>query len=205
MSDASSESPASENDSSSDAEVVDAELVDAEAADNKEGTDSPFSTDGGDEPAEPTNNPSSEEVLSDMVTSLEEVTAQRDEYLDLARRVQAEFENYRRRVDGQRVEQAQRAAESLVVELLPVLDACESALAHGSEDVAPIQGTLLGILHKQGLAKLDEVDVLFDPTVHEAVLTEEGDDSEPTVVEVLRSGYSWHSRVVRPAMVKVRG
>lgn len=198
MSDASNESPVSGDEPSPDAALSDAGVPDGDS-------DSPFSTAESDDSTEPTNNPSSEEVLSDMVTSLEEVTAQRDEYLDLARRVQAEFENYRRRIDGQRVEQAQRAAESLVVELLPVLDACESALAHGSEDVAPIHSTLLGILHKQGLAKLDDVDVVFDPTVHEAVLTEEGDDAEPTVVEVLRSGYAWHSRVVRPVMVKVRG
>ena len=150
---------------------------------------------------------SCEEALEDALTLLEQVTAERDEYLDLARRGQAEFENYRRRVDGQRLEQVQRAAESLVSELLPVLDACEAALAHGAEDVLPVQSALFGILLKQGLDPITDVEVPFDPTVHEAVLTEPaGDtDDEVMVAEVLRSGYSWNGRVLRPAMVKVRG
>ena len=150
---------------------------------------------------------SCEEALEDALTLLEQVTAERDEYLDLARRGQAEFENYRRRVEGQRIEQVQRAAESLVSELLPVLDACEAALAHGAEDVLPVQSALFGILLKQGLDPITEVEVPFDPTVHEAVLTEPAEDAddEVMVAEVLRSGYSWNGRVLRPAMVKVRG
>lgn len=141
---------------------------------------------------------------SDAGGDLERVIAERDEYLDLARRVQADFENYKRRVDGQRVEQIERAAESLVVEILPVLDACDAALGHGAEDVAPIKAALATTLEKRGLAVIDAVDVTFDPTVHEAVMTEPG-DGDPTVVEIMRTGYSWNGRVVRPAMVKVRG
>ncbi len=148
---------------------------------------------------------SAEEALTDAVTSLERVTAERDEYLDLARRVQAEFENYKRRIDGQRNEQLQRAAERLVIDILPVLDACEAALGHGAEDVGPIYAALFGTLSKQGLAKVDDVEVMFDPEVHEAVLTEAGEEEVPMVTEIMRTGYSWNGRVVRPAMVKVRG
>ena len=150
---------------------------------------------------------SAEELLTSTLGDLERVTAERDEYLDLARRVQAEFENYKRRVEGQRVEQVQRAAEALVVEILPVLDACEAAIGHGAEDVGPIQSALHTTLEKRGLARVDATGVSFDPLVHEAVLTEEGDgaDGEPLVTEILRTGYSWNGRVVRPAMVKVRG
>ena len=145
--------------------------------------------------------------LVEMVEVAEQIAAERDEYLDLARRVQAEFENYKRRIDGQRIEQVQRAAEALVVEILPVLDACDAAIGHGAQDVGPIQSALLNTLEKRGLAKVDDVDVSFDPLVHEAVLTEAGDgaDDEPVVTEIMRSGYAWNGRVVRPAMVKVRG
>jgi molecular chaperone GrpE len=169
--------------------------------------------DANDEPGdEPGGDPlagysSCEEALEDAVTSLERVTAERDDYLDTARRVQAEFENYRRRVEAQRAEQVARAAESLVMELLPVLDACDAALAHGASDVEPIHGTLLATLTKQGLARVDQAQVAFDPNQHEAVLSEPGDGDEtgPVVVEVMRAGYLWNGRVLRPAMVKVRG
>lgn len=135
------------------------------------------------------------------------VTKERDEYLDLARRVQADFENYRRRVDAQRVEQAQRAAESLVAELLPVLDACDAAAAQGAEDVEPIAASLFGTLAKLGLERIEAVDAVFDPNQHEAVMQEPAGDGDTgtTVMEILRAGYQWNGRVVRPAMVKVRG
>jgi molecular chaperone GrpE len=153
---------------------------------------------------------SCEEALEDAIGSLERVTAERDDYLDLARRVQAEFENYRKRVEAQRIEQIARAAESLVVELLPVLDGCEAAVAHGSVDVEPIHNSLVASLTRQGLEKVDEVGVPFDPNQHEAVMSEPASDDDepdqgPIVAAVMRSGYQWNGRVVRPAMVKVRG
>lgn len=138
----------------------------------------------------------------DLATRLER---ERDEYLDLARRVQADFENYKRRVDAQREEQRQRAAEDLARELLPVLDAGEAAIAHGSEDASQLHSQLVTILEKVGLTRLAEAGGEFDPNLHEAVIHEEGDESAPVVVEVLRTGYLWNQRVLRPAMVKVRG
>lgn len=143
--------------------------------------------------------------LVEMVDIAEKIAKERDEYLDLARRVQAEFENYKRRVDQQRAEQRERAAESLVAELLPVLDAGEAALAQGHEDVAPVHTQLLQALEKQGLSPVVEAGVEFDPNIHEAVMHEEGDGGTAVVVEVLRTGYLWNQRVLRPAMVKVRG
>lgn len=129
---------------------------------------------------------------------------ERDDYLDHLRRLQAEFENYKRRVDAQRVEQRAQAAASLVEELLPVLDACEAAVSHGHDEVRPIRAQLLQTLEKQGLTPVDESGVPFDPHVHEAVMHEDG-DGDAVVVEVLRTGYVWNERVVRAAMVKVRG
>ena len=143
--------------------------------------------------------------LVEMVEVAEKIAAERDEYLDLARRVQAEFENYKRRVEQQRVEQRERAAEHIVSELLPVLDAGEAAAAQGMEDVAALYSQLLSTLEKLGLARVVDADVDFDPNVHEAVLHEEGDGADPVVAELLRTGYLWNTRVLRPAMVKVRG
>ena len=133
--------------------------------------------------------------------------AERDEYLDLARRVQADFENYKRRVDQQNVELRARAAEQLARELLPVLDAGEAASAQGMLDAAAIYNQLLSTLEKQGLARVAESDVEFDPNIHEAVIHEEGESEEEAAVvtEILRTGYLWNDRVLRPAMVKVLG
>ncbi len=151
---------------------------------------------------------SCEEALEQAVTDLERVASERNEYLDMARRVQADFENFKRRTETQRREISERANESLVTELLPVLDACEAAVDAGSEDVALIEASLRAVLERLGLAAVNEVGVVFDPNVHDAVLTEPADDDsddEMTVAEVMRRGYVWNGRVMRAAMVKVRG
>jgi molecular chaperone GrpE len=145
-----------------------------------------------------------EDAVAEAVELASRFEAERDEYLDMLRRLQAEFENYRRRVEAQREEQRAQAAADLVRELLPVLDACDAAVAAGHGDVEPVRAQLLGTLEKHGLSTVAEAGVSFDPHVHEAVLHEEG-DGEPVVAEVLRTGYLWNDRVVRAAMVKVRG
>lgn len=144
---------------------------------------------------------------ADERSEVEIIAAERDEYLDLARRVQADFENYKRRVEAQKADTVARAAESLAGELLPVLDACDAALEHGAEDVAPIQAALMAALERKGLVRIDAEGADFDPEQHEAVLSEpgEGGPNGPVVAEVMRPGYQWNSRVLRPAMVKVRG
>lgn len=166
---------------------------------------------------EPVAEPTSEDVADDpiagsapdstLIAEAEEAALrkERDEYLDALRRVQADFENYRKRVDKQRAEQIERAEERLVTELLPVLDACDAAVAHDAEGVEPIHNSLLSILEKQGLTRVAEVGAPFDPQVHEAVAHEEGDDDQHVVTEIMRAGYLWHNRVLRPAMVRVRG
>jgi molecular chaperone GrpE len=88
--------------------------------------------------------------------------------------------------------------------ILPVLDACEAAFAHGVQGVESIWSALIGVLQKQGLEALDLAGQPFDPAVAEAVIHEPG-DGEPVVAEVLRTGYRWKGRVLRAAMVKVRG
>ena len=137
-------------------------------------------------------------------TQLAEFQAERDDYLDQLQRVQAEFQNYKRRIDSQRQDQREQAAADLVSELLPVLDACDAAIGQGHLDVEPVRTQLVQTLERKGLSALSESGGDFDPNIHEAVMHEEG-DGEPTVAEVLRTGYTWNGRVVRPAMVKVRG
>lgn len=163
--------------------------------------------DGGAAAAPRRGDQSAEEAVAEAVDLAQRLENERDELRELAQRIQAEFENYRRRVDAQRDEFRAHAAADLVRELLPVLDACDAAVAQGHDDVVPVQTQLIQTLEKRGLARVDADEVAFDPNVHEAVLHEEGEggDDGPVVVEVMRAGYLWNERVVRPAMVKVRG
>lgn len=145
-------------------------------------------------------------TVEDLVADLERVSAERDEYLDALRRLQAEFENYRKAVAKREADARARANDGLVGELLPVLDACDGAAANDIEAVAPVQAALMSALERQGLERLVPTGEAFDPEQHEAVIHEEGDGADgPVVAEVLRVGYGWNGRVVRPAMVKVRG
>jgi molecular chaperone GrpE len=147
-----------------------------------------------------------EEAAEAVESDLSALAGERDQYLDQLRRVQADFENYRKRVMKQQAELAERATEGLVAELLPVLDACDAAAQHGDEAAAPIAKALVDVLAKQGLEKVAPEGEAFDPNQHEAVAHEPGEGDEgPTVAEVLRPGYVWKGRVLRPAMVRVRG
>jgi len=130
---------------------------------------------------------------------------ERDEYREALQRVKAEFDNFRKRTAKEAVETRERAAESLVRQLLPVLDACDAALLHESVDVGPISKMLLESLQREGLEPMIPEGQPFDPERHEAVLHEPGDGDESVVTESLRTGYLWKGRVLRPAMVKVQG
>ena len=136
---------------------------------------------------------------------IEALLAERDEYKDIALRLQADFENYRKRVAQQSADDVDRATGKLAEALLPVLDACEAAFTHGVDGVEPIWSSLIGTLQKQGLIAMDLVNTVFDPARAEAVMTEPGNGGDTVVVEVLRTGYEWKGRVLRAAMVKVKG
>ena len=152
------------------------------------------------------------ELEADLA-KLTQIESERDEYLDTLRRVQAEFENYRKRVIKEQTALVDRATSGLVEQLLPVLDSFELALknldAAGSDDIENVRkgvelvyAELLGVLEKAGLSRIEAEGKPFDPNVHEAVMQEEG-DGEPVVTDVLRTGYTLKGRVLRPAMVKV--
>lgn len=150
---------------------------------------------------------------------LERLERERDGLLDDLRRVQADFENFRKRMLREQTAQIERAGERLIEELLPVLDSFELALLNVvGEDfgdagnrlrkgVELVYSELLGALEKAGLERIDALGKPFDPGEHEAVIQEAprgGEEpGEPTVVDVMRTGYRRKGRVLRPAMVKV--
>ena len=155
----------------------------------------------------------SEDAVTEVVDERSEIERQRDDYLDALQRLQAEFENYRKRVVRTSDDAVVRATGDLVARLLPVLDAFDLAQAHfavalSEEALALTQarGLLLDALAKDGLERIDDVGVTFDPQIHDAVAHVEGNgDGEQVVDEVLRAGYRWKGGVLRPAMVKVKG
>ena len=141
-----------------------------------------------------------------LVSELARVSDERDQYLDTSRRLQADMENYRKQVARRETEALERANERLVLQLLPVLDACDGAVASGATDVEPVRSVLVDVLGKQGLESVGVEGEAFDPSNHEAVVHEPDDEVDGQVVAgVLRTGYRWKGRVIRPAMVKVKG
>ena len=146
-----------------------------------------------------------EQAASAVTHDIDALVSERDQFKDIALRLQADFDNYRKRVSAQQNDEIDRSTGKLVEALLPVLDACEAAFAHGVAGVEPIWSSLIGTLQKQGLEAMDLEGQPFDPNLAEAVMHEEGDPTNPVVSEVLRTGYQWKGRVLRAAMVKVRG
>jgi molecular chaperone GrpE len=130
--------------------------------------------------------------------------AEREEFKGIAQRVQADFDNFRKRAAAQSLAEADRAAGRLAEALLPVLDAAEAAFVRHPDEVGPLLNQMLIELKKHGLETLDLADQPFDPEVAEAVAHEPGDGGEPIVHEVLRSGYTWKGKVLRPAMVRTK-
>ncbi|MEY3266072.1 MAG: nucleotide exchange factor GrpE [Actinomycetota bacterium] len=145
------------------------------------------------------------EIVELIEHDIDTLVKERDDFKDIALRLQADFENYKKRVHQNQADEVDRATGRIADSLLPVLDACEAAFSHGAEGVEPIWSALIGTLAKQGLVALDLLNKPFDPTTAEAVVHEEGGDGEPVVTEVLRTGYEWKGRVLRAAMVKVKG
>ena len=190
-------------------------------------TQEPGGTGGPDEGSVPSQDPIEElahtaedvaegELLDDEIVieaaggEVERLTAERDEYLAHLQRTQAEFDNYRKRMLRDQTAHLERATAGLIEQLLPVLDAFELALGSAGSDaerlrkgVELVYGELLGALEKAGLERIDAHGKPFDPEEHEAVMHVEDESGEPGVRDVVRSGYRFKGRVLRPAMVKV--
>jgi molecular chaperone GrpE len=132
------------------------------------------------------------------------VLAERDEYRSMAQRVQADFDNFRRRSQAQALAESERATGRLAEALLPVLDAAEAAYLNHPDEIGPLLSQMLTELKRHGLEALDLDGQAFDPEVAEAVAHEPGEGGSPVVAEVLRSGYRWKGRTLRPALVRTR-
>src|SRR3954452_24982876 len=148
--------------------------------------------------------------LAAVQDDLSELTKQRDDYLALAQRAQADFENYRKRMARENAAAVDRGMAKLAKELLPALDHLELALkaAEGHEDVVKgfhmVAGELRAALEGVGIQPFSPKGEPFDPNEHEAMAQQPAEDAESgTVVEVYQSGYRINGAVLRPARVVV--
>jgi len=148
-----------------------------------------------------------------LEAALDEARAQANEHLETARRVQADFENYRKRVAREQADAVKRAGERIVLEMLPLVDNLERAIDHAAADatgkeliegVEMVLGQMLDVLAKEGTTQVDPLGQRFDAMKHQAVgQREDAEVPDSTVVEVYQKGYEMHGRVIRPAMVIV--
>jgi molecular chaperone GrpE len=191
----------------------DAASVDDESPDSEEEGDDSAAT-GGERSVESTHGEMSDvlapEEIQQFEADLAALQRERDEWLDTTKRLQADFENYRKRVVREQTALVERASEGLVEQLLPVLDNFELTLqnvdASADEQIRKgvelVYADLIAVLEKNGLERIDALGAPFDPNEHEAVMQEDG-DGEPIVGQVLRTGWKLKGRVLRPSMVKV--
>lgn len=177
------------------AEVLEAEVLEAEVL--EVGATEVGATEAGATEAGATDEPGG-------VTELDPVRAELAERTGDLQRVSAEYANYRRRVDRDRQAVIEAAKASVAAELLGVLDDLERARSHGDLDgpLRSVADKLAAALTNQGLTDFGAVGDAFDPAVHEAV-SHSGDGGAPVVSMVMRHGYRFGERVLRPAMVAV--
>jgi molecular chaperone GrpE len=160
-----------------------------------------------------TSNPTTTAAEPTADTSADQAQRQRDEYYDLLLRKQAEFDNYRKRVERERQMVSEAASASIVEELLPLMDDLERALkTEAAGDAADayrkgvelIHRQLGEILRKRGVRPIDALGADFDPYYHQAVSHEPAEGRrEGEVIEEFRRGYMLGERLLRPSMVKV--
>ena len=148
--------------------------------------------------------------IDDLQKQLEAAKKQSDEYLNMAQRVQADFENFRRRNNAVRADAYEDGARAFINTLLPVMDNLERALAAESADAALHEGVsmvhrqLSEALEKRGVTVIDCAGEKFDPRLEDAVMQADASEGEPgTVCLVLQKGYQLGDVVLRHAMVKV--
>lgn len=139
-----------------------------------------------------------------LAADADALLAELDQLKNLVMRQQADFENYRKRSANQTAIEVDRATGRLAEAFLPVLDAAEAAYVQHPDEVGPLLNVLLSELRKHGLESLDLEEQPFDPEVADAVAHEPGDGGDVVVAEVLRSGYRWKGKTLRPAMVRTK-
>ena len=152
----------------------------------------------------------SDKELSDAVNeALSEATVEVDEVTTLTadlQRVQAEYANYRKRVDRDRTAITEFAFASVLIELLPILDDLERASEHGelTGGFKAVADRINTTVEKLGLTKFADAPVAFNPEIHEALMHETSTEvNQPTASKILQPGYKFKERVIRPARVVV--
>lgn len=145
-----------------------------------------------------------------LAKELAEIIQQRDEYLDMAQRIQAEFENFRRRNNTVRSEAWEDGARETIALMLPVVDNLERALEAEKEKTPLRDGVelvlkqMLDVLEKRGVTVINRLGEPFDPEMENAVMQADASEGEPgSVCTVLQKGYRTQNRVIRYAMVRV--
>ncbi|MPM70856.1 Protein GrpE [bioreactor metagenome] len=147
-----------------------------------------------------------------ILASIEEKNRLLDESAERLKRLQADFDNFRRRTRQEKEELSNIVAQAIILELLPVLDNFERAIAAGeTQEVTGIKSgvemiyrQLTGALEKNGLAPIQAVGEIFNPERHEAVMkVEDSEKEDGTIIEEFQKGYIVRGRVIRPSMVKV--
>jgi molecular chaperone GrpE len=166
-----------------------------------------------DEAGEPSGeeDPANEQEILEEKEAAEDSAAQPEDYLALAQRIQADFENYRKRAAKEAAAAGQRAKSGLVRELLPVVDNLERALAsagdeeqHLAEGVRLVHSELIAVLERNGVEQFDPSGERFDPGEHEALSMRDQDGAESgTVLDVVEKGYRANGTILRPARVVV--
>ena len=149
-------------------------------------------------------------AASEHAVALEQAEDERDKYLALAQRTQADFENYRKRMARENAAAVDRGVGKLAKELLPALDHLDHALkaAEGHEDVikgfALVRDEIVKALGRVGIQPFEPKGEMFDPNEHEAMVQQPSEDAESgTVIEVYQQGYRINGAVLRPARVVV--
>jgi molecular chaperone GrpE len=158
--------------------------------------------------ADPAPMPTAEEMAA-----LRKQAAERDQYLDLAARTRAEFENYQKRMQREREQERKYSFGPFAESLLPILDNLDRAVAAAKQagetgplvqGVAMVQTQFIELLKRNGVTRIDAEGKPFDPNLHQAIMQTPKSDVEPnTIVQVIEQGFMNQDRVLRPAKVIV--
>ena len=152
------------------------------------------------------------EGVSSLTEQVQKLKAEKEDLMNTLVRRQADFENYRKRVEKERHQERHRGAELIVEHILPVLDAFDRALAGTGDGTNAeyrkgfelIRKQLWDVLAKQGLTRIESVGKEFNPHFHHAIETvETSEHADGVVIGEMQPGYLFHERVLRPAMVRV--
>ncbi|ABY95045.1 nucleotide exchange factor GrpE [Thermoanaerobacter sp. CM-CNRG TB177] len=148
--------------------------------------------------------------IEELKQKLQQKEAEAQEYLDIAQRLKAEFENYRKRTEKEKSEMVEYGKEIVILELLPVMDNFERALASSGdynslkEGIELIYRQFKKMLDKFGVKEIEAEGQIFDPYKHHAVMQEEVEGKQPNeIIEVFQKGYYLKDKVIRPSLVKV--